>query len=138
MSTFVDSGKRMSNTAHILLVEDIRPNQMIAMSLLKRRGYTCDLAQNGQEAVQMVADNQYDLILMDLSMPVLNGFEATKQIRAMAGEKGQVPIIALSANDVPNDRDYCFEIGMQDFVGKPINVNLFYSTIEKYLAVKAP
>jgi CheY-like chemotaxis protein len=111
---------------------------MIAMSLLKRRGYSCDLAQNGQEAVQMVTDNDYDLILMDLSMPVLNGFEATKQIRAMAGEKGRVPIIALSANDVPNDRDYCFEIGMQDFVGKPINVNLFYSTIEKYLAVKAP
>jgi CheY-like chemotaxis protein len=128
----------MSTPAHILLVEDIRPNQMIAMSLLKRRGYSCDLAQNGQEAVQMVTDNDYDLILMDLSMPVLNGFEATKQIRAMAGEKGRVPIIALSANDVPNDRDYCFEIGMQDFVGKPINVNLFYSTIEKYLAVKAP
>jgi CheY-like chemotaxis protein len=138
MINSVNNESSMSTPAHILLVEDIRPNQMIAMSLLKRRGYSCDLAQNGQEAVQMVTDNDYDLILMDLSMPVLNGFEATKQIRAMAGEKGRVPIIALSANDVPNDRDYCFEIGMQDFVGKPINVNLFYSTIEKYLAVKAP
>lgn len=138
MNNSVNTDSNMTGSGHILLVEDIRPNQMIAMSLLKRRGYTCDLAQNGEEAVQMVADNDYDLVLMDLSMPVMNGFEATKRIREMPGEKGRLPIVALSANDVPDDRDYCFEIGMQDFIGKPINVSVFYRTIEKYLGVKVP
>ena len=138
MNNSVNNDSNMHAAGHILLVEDIRPNQMIAMSLLKRRGYTCDLAVNGLEAVKMVEENDYDLVLMDLSMPVMNGFDATKRIREMSGEKSRVPIVALSANDVPDDRDYCYEIGMQGFIGKPINVNLFYATLEKYLGVKAP
>lgn len=117
----------------ILLVEDIRPNQMIATSLLKRGGYDVDLAENGKQALEAVLQKDYDLVLMDLAMPVMNGFDATGAIRKLPGKKGQVPVVALSANDVPADRKRCIDIGMQDFIGKPINVTELLGKVEKYI-----
>lgn len=110
----------------VLLVEDNVVNQTLARALLKRMGHTVTSVNNGQEAVQAVAVQAFDIVLMDCQMPVMDGFEATRRIRA--GEAGQaqagVPIVAMTANAMVGDRELCLECGMNDYVTKPIQVPL--------------
>lgn len=106
----------------ILLAEDNRINQIVVTKYLTKMGYKADIAANGQEAVEAVEKNQYDVILMDCSMPTMDGFEATRTICAK-WPKGQRPlIIALTASVLQSDKDACAAAGMDDFLSKPVTI----------------
>jgi len=117
----------------ILLAEDNKANQKLAMLLLTKLGYQVQLANNGQEAVDGVRRDSYDLILMDCQMPEMDGFEATMQIRQL--EKGTVehiPIIAMTANAMQGDREKCLSVGMDDYISKPINPKQLKQILERW------
>lgn len=105
----------------VLLAEDNPVNALLARKMLAQSGFLVDVAANGQEAVNMVAQSNYDLVLMDLRMPVLGGIEATRQIRAISGPQGRVAIVALTAEEGERERKACREAGMNDFARKPLN-----------------
>jgi signal transduction histidine kinase/CheY-like chemotaxis protein len=105
----------------ILLVEDNSFNQLIATTVLERLGYQIDLAKNGVEALQAVQTNDYDLILMDIQMPEMDGLMATKLIRQNP-ENSHLRIVAMTANVLPEDRQACFDAGMDDYISKPIDI----------------
>ena len=105
----------------ILVAEDNATNQLVARMLLESLGHRVDVANDGLEAVEAARARHYDLILMDVSMPGLDGIEATRQIRAVPGEQGAVPIFALTANAMDADRESCLEAGMQRVLVKPLN-----------------
>jgi CheY-like chemotaxis protein len=107
---------------HILLAEDNPVNIMFASLLLESFGYTCEIASNGLEAVAAARRGGFDIILMDMQMPKLDGLSATREIRSLAGQSGRVPIIAMTANAMKKDELLCFEAGMDDYVSKPINL----------------
>ncbi len=103
----------------VLLVEDHAINQKLAVALLERWGHDVEVAANGQIALDMLQQHSYDVVLMDMMMPVMDGLEATRRIRA--GEQGRrIPIIAMTANAMESDRDECLAAGMDDYVSKPI------------------
>ncbi|MGI9509751.1 MAG: response regulator [Geminicoccaceae bacterium] len=104
----------------VLLAEDNRTNQMIAQAMLRRMGCSVDVAANGLEAVDAAAARPYDIILMDVQMPEMDGLEATRKIRCSPGPQSTLPIIALTANAMAGDKEECLETGMNDFVSKPI------------------
>lgn len=127
----------------ILLVEDNEMNQKLSIKILNKAGFTCDVAFNGKEAVESYQNNIYDLILMDCQMPILDGYEATSEIRAIEatkeiidGEVNHIPIIALTAHSLKGDIDKCLSFGMDDYLSKPINDKTFIATIKKYLPVE--
>ncbi len=122
---------------HLLLAEDHVVNQKLAMALLGRLGYTVDLAVNGVAAVAAAAARPYDLILMDMQMPEMDGLEATRQIRAQPGPNQATHIIALTANAMQSDRDACGAAGMNDFLSKPFNRESLAQCIAKGLAKTA-
>jgi len=106
----------------ILLVEDIPVNQFLAQTILHDFGFETDTAENGKIAIELLEKNNYDLVLMDLMMPEMNGFETTKYIRTnMLPPKSTIPIIALTADVTKRDMDKCKEVGMDEYVSKPIN-----------------
>lgn len=105
---------------YILLVEDNQINSRVAMTLLEQSGHKVVVAVNGAEALELIERERFDLILMDLHMPVMDGFEATRRIRALADrEKANTPIAALTADIMQEERDHCMEIGMNCFLAKP-------------------
>jgi CheY-like chemotaxis protein len=114
----------------ILLTEDKEINQWIVLSLLEESGIEVDIAKNGKEAVSKYNKSDYLLILMDIEMPIMNGYEATKIIRK---EDREIPIIALTANGTELDRQKTQRVGMNDHLQKPIEVELFYRTFLKYI-----
>ncbi len=116
----------------ILLVEDNKVNVIVARSLLNKMGFDPDVAHNGQEALDMVGQHDYDLILMDCQMPVLNGYDATRELRARGYE---MPVIALTANALSGDREKCFEAGMNEYVTKPIKRNVLEAALESLLSL---
>jgi len=117
----------------ILLVEDDQLNQEIAVELLSEiAGLQVDVADNGQQAVDLSSKRVYELILMDMQMPVMNGLEATKLIRKLPGYRN-VPILAMTANAFQEDRQRCLEAGMNDFISKPVLSNGLYETLLKWL-----
>ena len=127
--------RSQSIQADILLVEDNNINQEIAVELLNRIGLKVDTAENGQQAVEMVVAKHYDLILMDVQMPVMDGLAATQVIRNIKGRES-LPILAMTANAFAEDRDACLAAGMNGFVAKPVNPDDLYATIFDYLAEK--
>jgi len=120
------------STIEILLVEDNDLNQLVASERLKQMGLSVTIANNGLEAVELAKANHYDAILMDLQMPVMDGFEATRLIRAMEG-KENIPIIALSAAALQQDRISALEAGMNEHVAKPIDKNHLREILSKWL-----
>lgn len=123
--------------ANILLVEDNEINQEIAIELLEQVGIKVNVAQNGVEAIAMVSATRYDLILMDVQMPIMDGLEATKQIRKMGGcPASELPIIAMTAHAMKGDYEKSIAAGMNDHITKPIDPGEFYSTLEKWLRPK--
>ena len=123
--------------ASILLVEDNALNQELAIELLNRVGLDVDVTSNGKEAVDAVKKNDYALILMDLQMPIMDGFEATKAIRQMPEEKKRnVPIIAMSARALQGDKEKSLEAGLNAHITKPIDPIEFYAELAKWLEQK--
>ncbi|MDE2439497.1 MAG: PAS domain S-box protein [Betaproteobacteria bacterium] len=120
----------------ILLVEDEPINQMVGRLMLEEIGFTCDLAGNGSEAIVQVANNTYQLVLMDMQMPVMDGLEATRQIRKMQQGR-QIPIIAMTANAFIEDRETCLQAGMNDFLAKPVDPAGLYARILDCLTLSA-
>lgn len=115
---------------HILVVEDNEINQEVTVSTLETVGIISTVAENGQEAINALEKNQFDLVLMDVQMPIMDGLEATRIIRS----KGNlIPIIAMTANVFKEDQDDCMRAGMNDFVSKPIEPQHFFDTILKWL-----
>jgi signal transduction histidine kinase/ActR/RegA family two-component response regulator len=120
--------------AAVLLAEDDPINREIAWALLDDTGLIVDLAEDGQAALQLASRKRYDLILMDMQMPELNGVDATRGIRALPG-CAATPIIALTANAFDEDRQLCLDAGMNDHIAKPFNPELLFSSILKWLDI---
>ncbi len=129
-----DLGRR--HPLRILLAEDNIVNQKVALRLLQRLGYDADVAMNGAEAVQLSEQQCYDMVLMDIQMPEMDGLEATRHIRA-AVDRPQPHIIAMTAAAMQVDRDQCIEAGMDDFLSKPTRLEDIQEAIQRYLTVVA-
>ncbi len=118
----------------VLLAEDNLINQKVALSLLKKQGFSIDVANNGQEAIDLFEPGKYGVILMDCQMPVKDGFEATAEILALdESSDNKTPIIALTANAMESDRHRCLNAGMSDFVPKPFNKDILFTALHKWL-----
>lgn len=129
---------REASRTRLLLVEDNPVNQKVVARMLQKMGYACDLAQNGREAVDALAQHAYDLVFMDCQMPVMDGFEATAQIRTRENPGNHVPIIAMTAMAMKGDAERCLAAGMDDYLAKPISREDVQHVIEKYLRVIEP
>ena len=129
-----ESAKQARGRFKLLLAEDYVPNQKVATLLLARVGYRCDVVDDGAKAVEAAASGAYDLVLMDCQMPVLDGLEATREIRRREAETGaRIPIVAMTANAADGHTEDCLAAGMDDFVSKPIHVEKLYEILEKHL-----
>lgn len=116
----------------VLLVEDNKVNQKVAVAILRKAGCMVEAVENGQDAIQQVVKTPYDIVLMDCQMPVMDGFEATKRIRAMAGPVARIPIIAITAHAMKDDRQKCIDEGMDDYISKPVSRKDLIMLISKY------
>ena len=121
----------------ILLVEDDPINREIALSILQSAGLSIDHAKNGVEAVAMASANRYALILMDMQMPLMDGLEATRRIRALP-EGGHVPILAMTANAFAEDKANCIAVGMNDFISKPMPPGRLFAIVLEWLEPALP
>ena len=120
--------------ARILLVEDHPVNQTLMKTLLRRMGHTVALAEHGAEALELLAAHSYDLVLMDLQMPVMGGIEATRRLREReAGTARHLPVIALTARAMGGDREACMAAGMDDYLSKPVDPDLLRATLARWL-----
>jgi two-component system sensor histidine kinase/response regulator len=118
----------------ILLAEDSVINQRVACALLGRQGHVVTVASNGRHAVEKSATGNFDVVLMDVQMPELDGFEATAAIRAREKQTGEhLPIIAMTAHAIKGDRERCLEAGMDDYVSKPIQVTALYKALARIM-----
>ena len=125
----LDSSAKFSG--RILVVEDDDVNLKTIIEMLKKLGLETEVARNGEEAVQKATGESFDLILMDIHMPVINGYEATETLR----EEGlKIPIIALTASVMKNDLDKCLDAGCDMYIGKPVNYKKLFETLSKYLS----
>ena len=131
------SDKKCLCGTRILLTEDNDLNAEIAAELLREEGCTVDRAKDGVECVDMLekaANGTYQIILMDIQMPVMNGYDATRKIRRMGDpHKANIPIVAMTANAFSEDRQAALDAGMNDHIAKPIDMNILVSTLRKYL-----
>jgi CheY-like chemotaxis protein len=118
----MDAEMAMQHPLRILLAEDNAVNQKLAIRILERMGYRADIASNGLEAVESIQRQVYDVILMDVQMPEMDGLDATRSIRKLT-EVTQPHIIAMTANAMEGDREMCMAAGMNDYISKPIRVN---------------
>ena len=117
---------------HILVVEDNPVNQMVAQTLLEKLGCSAVIVDNGDAAVQKVAQESFDLILMDCIMPVMGGMEATRTIRVSGQRYDQIPIIAFTANVTDEDQLAFQQAGMDDFIDKPVTVDKMISLLQRW------
>ncbi len=117
------------------MVEDTILNQEVASEILSHAGMVVDIASNGLEAVEAVSNKAYDLVLMDIQMPVMGGFEATKEIRKNPINR-RLPIIAMTAHAVQGAKEQCIRAGMNDFVSKPIDQKQLFSVINNWIDLR--
>jgi PAS domain S-box-containing protein len=116
----------------ILLAEDSRPNQKLVVGVLSKRGHTVQVASNGREALDMIRQADFDLILMDVMMPAMDGFQATAAIRALPDpSKSNLPIVALTAQAMKGDEQRCLQVGMDCYVSKPIDAKQLVALVER-------
>lgn len=122
----------------ILLAEDNTVNQTIAVTLLGKMGHHVDVANDGAEAIRMLAASSYDLVFMDCEMPVLDGFAATAEIRRKEGANGRIPIIAMTAHNRAGDRERCLSAGMDDYLTKPFRKPEIVAALDRWLPTLRP
>jgi len=118
----------------VLLAEDVKLNQILTQKLLARSGYQIDIVENGRQAIEAVERTDYDVVLMDVQMPEMDGVEATRQIRTLPGTKKFVKIIALTAQAEGNTQDELKAAGMDDYISKPINFDILFSKLSALAA----
>jgi PAS domain S-box-containing protein len=126
-----------SSEAKVLVAEDNRENQRVALKILERIGYGAEVVSNGREALDALRARPYDIVLMDVSMPEMDGLEATRRIRAELPQDRQPWIIAVTASALTGDRDRCIEAGMDDYIAKPVSVNGIRHAMERAIAEAA-
>lgn len=117
---------------NVLLAEDDPANQRVTLIMLKRLGYNADAVNNGQQVLKAFEKRMYDLVLMDIVMPKMDGFEATKEIRKRYPSSKKPIIIALTAYVLPDGREKCIEAGMNDYIAKPVRMSELADAIGKY------
>jgi CheY-like chemotaxis protein len=118
----------------ILVAEDNPVNQMLTRKLLERCGHEVVVVDDGRSAVTAAQAHRFDVILMDVQMPEMSGFEATRRIRAHEVDAGRVPIIALTAHAMSGDRERCLEAGMDDYLTKPIDKARLHELVARWSA----
>jgi signal transduction histidine kinase/CheY-like chemotaxis protein len=123
-------------SGRLLLAEDNEINTMLARTILEQAGYDVDCVVNGAEAVEAARQGGFDAILMDMQMPVMDGLEATRRIRALEGPASATPIIAMTANAMRKDHDACVAAGMNEFISKPIEADSFLATIARFMGAE--
>jgi CheY-like chemotaxis protein len=121
----------------VLLVEDNRINQLVAKTILSKANFNISVANNGQEAVDMMQQQTYQLVLMDIQMPVLDGLQAVKAIRELGGNFLNIPIIAMTGQDFAGDRQKSFDVGMNEHIIKPISPENLFQIITQFIEPKA-
>ena len=128
-----------SLAAHVLLVEDDPVNQLVLQSMLTQLGCEVDLASDGAAALGVSELTRFDLVLMDLHMPVMDGYEATRRIRGRERERGgHLPIVALTADALSGDRERCLDAGMDDVVTKPVSTAMLAAVVERWTGRRTP
>lgn len=122
------------NSLSVLVVEDTQANRKVVQRVLEKRGHACTLADNGREAFELVRNGKFDVILMDVQMPIMDGFQATAAIRAWEARAGVLPtpIIAITAHAMQGDRDRCLAAGMSDYIAKPLDILELAQVIERH------
>jgi signal transduction histidine kinase/ActR/RegA family two-component response regulator len=128
-----DNNSHKAKHARILVAEDNHLNQLLIVKVLEKPGYRVHVADNGKIALEMLEKNNYDLILMDLDMPELNGYEATAAIRSWHNEKSTIPIIAVTAHATDEVMKKCIDYGMNDFIAKPFDAQGLHQKINAFL-----
>lgn len=116
----------------ILIAEDNEINRVFFIKLLKIKGFSCDVAINGKKAVEACVKKEYDIVFMDCQMPVMDGYEATREIRKAEGNTLCTPIIAMTANAMKGDRERCLAAGMDEYLSKPVDVEQVFVLLDKY------
>jgi CheY-like chemotaxis protein len=122
-----------SFAAHVLLVEDNPENRALATQMLEHLGCTVDAASDGQEALDKLDAQPFDLVFMDCHMPRMNGYDATRAVRTREGEGKRTKIIALTASVLPEERQKCIEVGMDDYVSKPFSRRDLQNALQRWL-----
>lgn len=130
-TTYVDDNKK-----RILLVEDNPISQNVEIKLLKSVGYEVDAVSSGEEAIRATATGRYDIVLMDIEMPGMNGLTATQKIRELETEAKHIPVIAVTAHSSMKDREKCLAAGLNDYIAKPISINFLKMTIDQWINQK--
>ena len=120
--------------ARVLVAEDNEVNQLVARGVLENLGYAVEVVANGRQALEALHTTSFDAVLMDCHMPELDGFEATRELRAREGGGRRTPVIAMTAGVLDSDRERCLESGMDDFVAKPVDVGLLSATLDRWVA----
>lgn len=132
-----DSDEGGDKKLRVLVAEDNTTNQLVVRSLLERMGHTCRVVENGQLAVDAVQEEPFDVILMDCMMPVLDGFGATRAIRALDASCATIPILALTANAMKGDRERCLESGMTEYMAKPVRLDVLTDMLARFACPQA-
>lgn len=131
---------QQNKSVSVLLVEDNAVNQQVAVAILQKQGFKVDIANDGLQAFMLFKENRYSVILMDCQMPVMDGFEATRNMRLYETQDGRLrtPIIALTANASDEDREACLDAGMDDFLVKPMRIKAVIDVFSRYLDIDKP
>jgi len=130
------TGERARRRLRVLLAEDNPVNQMVAVSMLERLGCRVDVVGDGARALQLSSQLSYDVVFMDMQMPVMDGLEATRRIRAKDEAGAKLHIVAMTANAMQGDRERCLDAGMNDYVSKPISPESLGDALERVLTVR--
>ena len=128
---------RTRQLSRVLIVEDNAANLKVTVRMVERLGYRADVAANGAEAVSILERVQYDALLMDCQMPEMDGYEATRLIRAAESTGRHVPIIAMTAAALAGDRERCLAAGMDDYISKPVKLHVVAALLERWIAIPA-
>lgn len=132
-----EASSKPETSYRVLLAEDNQINAVLATTIIKRKGHSVDVAINGAEAIEQVKNNDYDIVLMDMHMPQVDGLTATIDIRELDGPKSQIPIVALTANAMGSEERKCLNAGMDDFLSKPFEPADLIGMLDKWVGAKS-